>query len=326
MNWKLGFTAAAALCALLPFVLPQYTMTIAVEALIFGLFAMSLDLMVGYCRLYSFGHAAAYGLGAYSCGMLLTHLDLPLPIGIVLAVAITAVIAIPIAWVCTRSTGVSFSMLTLAFAQLGYATLYRFKEFTGGSDGIDGIPRPAGPFGTTVLQGKLGYYYLVVFCLFGSYLLCRAIVRSPFGAVLAGIRENEAKTRALGYNTRAYKMTTVVLAYAFGGLAGALYAPFAGFASPELFFWLASGRVLIMVIVGGAGTLIGPIFGGAGFLFVEHQLSQLTDLWPLIFGTIFIGFVMFAPQGIWGLIVRLFEKPPAAQGALAGEEASRAAS
>jgi len=326
VNWKLGFTAAAALCALLPFVLPQYTMTIAVEALIFGLFAMSLDLMVGYCRLYSFGHAAAYGLGAYSCGMLLTHLDLPLPIGIVLAVAITAVIAIPIAWVCTRSTGVSFSMLTLAFAQLGYATLYRFKEFTGGSDGIDGIPRPAGPFGTTVLQGKLGYYYLVVFCLFGSYLLCRAIVRSPFGAVLAGIRENEAKTRALGYNTRAYKMTTVVLAYAFGGLAGALYAPFAGFASPELFFWLASGRVLIMVIVGGAGTLIGPIFGGAGFLFVEHQLSQLTDLWPLIFGTIFIGFVMFAPQGIWGLIVRLFEKPPAAQGALAGEEASRAAS
>jgi branched-chain amino acid transport system permease protein len=326
VSWKLGFTAAAALCALLPFVLPQYTMTIAVEALIFGLFAMSLDLMVGYCRLYSFGHAAAYGLGAYSCGMLLTHLDLPLPLGIVLAVAITTVIAVPIAWVCTRSTGVSFSMLTLAFAQLGYAMLYRFKEFTGGSDGIDGIPRPAGPFGTTVLQGKLGYYYLVVFCLFGSYLLCRAIVRSPFGAVLAGIRENEAKTRALGYNTRAYKMATVVLAYAFGGLAGALYAPFAGFASPELFFWLASGRVLIMVIVGGAGTLIGPILGGAGFLFVEHQLSQLTDLWPLIFGTIFIGFVMFAPQGIWVLIVRLFEKPPAAQEALAGEEASRAAS
>lgn len=325
MNWKLGF-AAAALCALLPLVLPQYMLTIAVEALIFGLFAMSLDLMVGYCRLYSFGHAAAYGLGAYSCGMLLTHLHLPLPLGIVLAVAITTVIAVPIAWVCTRSTGVSFSMLTLAFAQLGYAMLYRFKEFTGGSDGIDGIPRPAGPFGMTVLQGKLGYYYLVLFCLFGSYLLCRAVVRSPFGAVLAGIRENEAKTRALGYNTRAYKTTTVILAYAFGGLAGALYAPFAGFASPELFFWLASGRVLIMVIVGGAGTLIGPILGGAGFLFVEHQLSQLTDLWPLIFGTIFIGFVMFAPQGIWGLIMRMFEKPPAAQEALAGEEASRAAS
>ncbi len=139
-------------------------------------------------------------------------------------------------------------------------------------------------------------------CLLGSYLLCRAIVRSPFGAVLAGIRENEAKTIALGYNTRAYKIATVVLAYGFGGLAGALYAAFAGFASPELFFWLTSGRVLIMVVVGGAGTLIGPILGGVSFVFLEHHLSQVTDLWPLIFGTIFIVFVMFAPQGIWGIL------------------------
>jgi len=147
---------------------------------------------------------------------------------------------------------------------------------------------------------------LVLGCLFGSYLLCRAIVRSPFGAVLAGIRENEAKTIALGYNTRAYKITTVVLAYGFGGLAGALYAAFAGFASPELFFWLTSGRVLIMVIVGGAGTLIGPILGGVSFVFLEHQLSQVTDLWPLIFGTIFMAFVMFAPQGIWGILTSRF--------------------
>jgi branched-chain amino acid transport system permease protein len=308
VNWKLGLFAAAVLCGLLPLALPQYTLTIVVEALIFGLFAMSLDLMVGYCRLYSFGHAAAYGVGAYSCGLLLTHLQLPLLAGILLAVTITVLIAIPIAWVCTRSTGVSFAMLTLAFAQLGYAMLYRFKEFTGGSDGIDGIPRPPGPFGIAIFQSKLGYYYLVAFCLFASYLICRAVVSSPFGTVLAGIRENEAKMRTLGYNTRSYKMATVVLAYGFGGLAGALYAPFAGFASPELFFWLTSGQVLIMVIVGGAGSLIGPILGGAGFLFLENQLSQFTDLWPLIFGTVFIGFVMFAPQGIWGSIKRWFEK------------------
>jgi branched-chain amino acid transport system permease protein len=310
VNWKLGFAGTVLTCALLPFVLPQYTLTIVVEALIFGLFAMSLDLMVGYCRLYSFGHAAAYGLGAYSCGLLLLYFDLPLPLGILLAVSITVLVAIPIAWVCTRSTGVSFAMLTLAFAQLGYAMLYRFKEFTGGSDGIDGIPRPPGPFNITWLQSKLGYYYLVLFCLFGSYLLCRAIVRSPFGTVLAGIRENEAKTRALGYNTRAYKLATVVLAYGFGGLAGALYAPFAGFASPELFFWLTSGRVLIMVVVGGAGTLVGPILGGGIFLFLENELSQLTDLWPLIFGSIFMGFVMFAPQGIWGVVIKWLVRSP----------------
>src|SRR5207302_10828111 len=170
-------------------------------------------LMVGYCRLYSFGHAAAYGLGAYCAALILTHLQVPLVIGIALAVLVTVVIAAPIAWICTRSTGGSFAMLTLAFAQLGYAMLFRFRDVTGGSDGLVGIPRLAGPFGFGWFQGKLGYYYLVLGCLLGSYLLCRAIVRSPFGAVLAGIRENEAKTIALGYNTRAYKITTVVPAY-----------------------------------------------------------------------------------------------------------------
>ena len=284
--------------------MPQYSLTIIIAALIFGLFAMSLDLMVGYCRLYSFGHAAAYGFGAYSAGLVLIHWQLPLPYGIALAVLFTMLAAIPVAWICTRSTGVSFAMLTLAFAQLGYAMLFRFRDLLGGSDGITGIPRPPGPFGMQWFQGKTGYYFLVLGCLLGSWLLCRAIVRSPFGAVLAGIRENEAKTIALGYNTRAYKITTVVLSYAFGGLAGALYAGFAGYASPELFFWLTSGQVLIMVVVGGAGTLIGPILGAVFFVVLEHQLSQVTDLWPLVFGSVFMAFVLFAPQGIWGLVGR----------------------
>ena len=303
-----------ALCAAAPLASP-FTLTLLTEALIFGLFAMSLDLMVGYTRLYSFGHAAAYGLGAYATALMLLHFQLPLPLGILSGVALSVVVAVPIAWVCTKSTGVSFAMLTLAFAQLGYAMLYRFKDVTGGSDGIGGIPRPPGPFGLAVFQGKLGYFYLVVGCLVGSYLLCRLLVTSPFGAVLAGIRENENKMRALGYNTRAYKWAVVVFAYGFGSLAGALYTPFAGFVAPELFFWLVSGRVLIMVIVGGAGTLIGPIIGGAFFLILEHQLSEVTEFWPLIFGAVFIAFVMLAPEGIWGLVrkyARSEEAPRAA--------------
>jgi branched-chain amino acid transport system permease protein len=311
---------AVLLCALAPFA-PPYTLTLLTEALIFGLFAMSLDLMVGYTRLYSFGHAAAYGLGAYATALMLLHFGLPLPLGILAGVALSVVVAVPIAWVCTKSTGVSFAMLTLAFAQLGYAMLYRFKDITGGSDGIGGIPRPPGPFGLNAFQGKIGYFYLVMFCLAGSYFLCRTLVRSPFGAVLAGIRENEAKMRALGYNTRAYKWAVVVVAYGFGSLAGALYTPFAGFVAPELFFWLVSGRVLIMVIVGGAGTLIGPIIGGAFFLMLEHQLSETTELWPLIFGAVFIAFVMLAPEGIWGLVTKLTRAKPARDEA----EAPRAA-
>jgi branched-chain amino acid transport system permease protein len=325
VNWRIHFAVTAAACAILPLVVPQHSLTILVEALIFGLFAMSLDLLVGYCRLYSFGHAAAYGLGAYCYALILTHMPLSLPAGLLLATLVTAVIAVPIAWICTRSTGVSFAMLTLAFAQLGYAMLFRFRDVTGGSDGLVGIPRHPGPFGIDWFQSKAGYYYLVLGCLLGSYLLCRAIVRSPFGAVLAGIRENEAKTVALGYNTRAYKIATVVLAYGFGGLAGALYAAFAGFASPELFFWLTSGRVLVMVIVGGAGTLIGPILGGVSFVFLEHHLSQVTDLWPLIFGTVFIVFVMYAPQGIWGILTSRFKARREAVVSDTGKEASGAA-
>jgi ABC-type branched-chain amino acid transport system, permease component len=326
MRDRLVIALTVALLCLVPLVVPTFTLTLIIEALIFGLFAMSLDLLVGYTRLYSFGHAAAYGLGAYSTALILLHFNLPLPVGIIAGVAISVVIAIPIAWVCTKSTGVSFAMLTLAFAQLGYAMLFRFKDFTGGSDGIGGIPRPAGPFGLDFFQSKSGYFYLVVFCLVGSYLLCRAIVTSPFGAVLAGIRENEAKTRALGYNTRAYKMAVVVMGYGFGSLAGALYTPFAGFVAPELFFWLVSGRVLIMVIVGGAGTLIGPILGGVFFVFLESQLSEVTNLWPLIFGSTFIAFVMLAPEGIWGLVTKRYRPKRAEPGDGEDGETSRAAS
>jgi branched-chain amino acid transport system permease protein len=308
-----GVVAAAAVLALAPLVFPTYGMTLLTEALILGLLAMSLDLMVGYTRLVSFGHAAAYGFGAYACGWLLLHTSLPMLAAIPLAALLAGVLAIGVAWVCTQATGVSFSMLTLAFAQLLYAVAYKWTSVTGGSDGLAGIPRRPGPFGLHVVATRNGYYYLLLIVLLGAYLFCRALVRSPFGAVLRGIRENEAKTLALGYNTRAYKIAVVALSYALGALAGGLYAPFAGFANTELLFWLLSGQVLIMVIVGGTGTLIGPILGAAFFLTVEHQLSNYTEAWALFFGLIFIGFVIFAPEGIWGLIRARFRGRSAAE-------------
>src|SRR5262249_56163336 len=127
-----------------------------------GVVAWRLVLRVGYCGVYWLGDAGAYGVGAYATALIVLHLQLPLPVGILLAVAVTLITAVPIAWICTRSTGVSFAMLTLAFAQLGYAMLFRFRDTLGGSDGLVGIPRPAGPFGMTWFHGKLGYYYLVL--------------------------------------------------------------------------------------------------------------------------------------------------------------------
>jgi len=300
-GWRLLCLAAMVLAAA-PFGLPPFAMTLLTEALILGLFAMSLDLMVGYTRLISFGHAAAYGLGAYTCGYLALHTTLPLPFAVLAAALLAGVVAIGVAWVCTLATGISFSMLTLAFAQLLYALAFKWTSVTGASDGLAGIPRRAGPFGMTALGTRNGYYYLVLACMLGGYGLCRSLVNSPFGAVLRGIRENEAKTLSLGYNTRLYKIAVVTLSFALGGLAGALYAPFAGFANTDLLFWLFSGQVLIMVIVGGQGTLVGPILGAAFFMLVEHVLSAYTDSWALFFGLIFIGFVMFAPEGIWGIL------------------------
>jgi branched-chain amino acid transport system permease protein len=300
-NWRLFFLAAIVLAAA-PFGLPPFAMTLLTEALILGLLAMSLDLMVGYTRMISFGHAAAYGLGAYTCGFLALHTAMPLPFAVLAATLLAGVLAIGVGWVCTLATGISFSMLTLAFAQLLYALAFKWTSVTGASDGLAGIPRRAGPFGLTVLATRNGYYYLVLASMLGAFALCRSLVNSPFGAVLRGIRENEAKTLSLGYNTRLYKIAVVAISFALGGLAGALYAPFAGFANTDLLFWLFSGQVLIMVIVGGQGTLVGPILGAAFFMLVEHVLSAYTDSWALFFGLIFIGFVMFAPEGIWGIL------------------------
>jgi branched-chain amino acid transport system permease protein len=299
---KIVAIGAAAIMALLPLALPPYAMTLLTEALILGLFAMSLDLMVGYARLISFGHAAAYGFGAYACGNFLLHTSMPVPVAVLLSGLLGAVVAIGVGWVCTQATGVSFSMLTLAYAQLLYAVAFKWTAVTGASDGLAGIPRNPGPFGVTWWSSKAGFYYLTLGCLAGAFLFCRALVASPFGAVLRGIRENEAKTLGLGFNTRHYKIAIVAISYGLAGIAGALYAPFAGFANTELLFWLQSGQVLIMVIVGGTGTLIGPILGAVFFLYVQQQLSNYTDSWALFFGVIFILFVLFLPQGIWGFL------------------------
>src|SRR5665213_4304889 len=163
----LGIILAAAVLALAPFGLPLYAMTLLTEALILGLFAMSLDLMIGYTRLISFGHAAAYGLGAYASGWLLLHTQLPLLFAVPLAALLAGLVAIGVGWVCTQATGVSFSMLTLAYAQLLYAVAFKWTPVTGASDGLAGIPRNRGPFGLTWTT-KAGFYYLTLACLLGA--------------------------------------------------------------------------------------------------------------------------------------------------------------
>ena len=251
-------------------------MTLLTEALILGLFAMSLDLMVGYTRLLSFGHAAAYGLGAYACGNLLLHTSMPLVFAVLLAAAVQRHRR------DRRRLGLHAGdrrVVLHADAGLRAIAVRGGLQMDAGHRRVRWTGRHSAqsrPVRHHRLQHASGFYYLVLACLLGAFVFCRSLVRSPFGAVLRGIRENEAKTLSLGYNTRHYKIAVVAISFALGGLAGALYAPFAGFANTELLFWLFSGQVLIMVIVGGAGTLIGPIIGAAFFMLVS-QPAQLVD-------------------------------------------------
>jgi len=305
MNLLYQFIAALLVLLLSSQVLPPFAVTLLTEVCILGLFAMSLDLMVGFAKLVSFGHAAAYGLGAYSCALLLLHTDIPLPLALALAVVFTAVVAVGIAWVCTMATGISFAMLTLAFGQLFYAIVVKWASVTNGSDGLVGISRTAGPFGWQGLASRDGFYLFCGVCLIAAYFACRLLIMSPFGRVLIGIRDNEKKVTALGLNTRYYKISVIVVSYALGGLAGALYVAFAKFASPDLVYWPVSGQVLIMVILGGSGTLLGPVIGAAFYMLVEYQLGIYTDAWALILGSIFILSVIFMPKGIWGLVSKL---------------------
>ena len=277
-------------------------MTLLTEALILGLFAMSLDLMVGYARLISFGHAAAYGFGAYACGNFLLHTSMPLPCAVLLAGSVGRDRR------DRRRLGLhpGHRRIVLHADPCVCATALRGRvQMDAGHRRVRRPGRhPAQP-GTVrghlvEQQGGILLSDAGLSC-WAHSVFCRELVRSPFGAVLRGIRENEAKTVALGYNTRRYKIAIVAISYGLAGLAGALYAPFAGFANTELLFWLLSGQVLIMVIVGGAGTLIGPILGAMFFLYVQQKLSTYTDSWALFFGVIFILFVLFIPEGIWGL-------------------------
>ncbi|WP_207537896.1 branched-chain amino acid ABC transporter permease [Sabulicella rubraurantiaca] len=290
----LAFIAAAGALGL---VLPAHATTLLTEALILCLFALSLDLLVGHARLTSFGHAGPWGFGAYVAAGMLLAWQVPLPVAVLAAGALTALLAIPVGWLCVRTGGVAFAMLSLAFAQLGYAVVFKWNAVTGGSDGLPGVPRAGlGEF----LAGREGYHLLVVAFLGAAYLLAWGFVRSPLGRVVAAVRENEQRAEALGHDPRRIRLVVFVLSYFLAGVAGALYAGFARYVSPELFFWTVSGHVLVMVVLGGAGTLVGPMLGALALFYMEHQLSALTESWGLALGLLFILVVIFAPRGLMG--------------------------
>ncbi len=284
---------------LLPF---SYAQAVLTDILIFGLFAMSLDLLLGYTGLVSFGHAAFFGVGAYMAGIAGIRLGSSVFITFPAAILAAALAALVIGFFSIRTAGVYFLMLTLAFSQMVYAIIFKLP-FTGGSNGLSGIPRPTLGLGLSIGDSN-SFYYFVLFVFLAAYWLMGRLVTSPFGRSLRGIKENESRMRAVGYGVQRYKLAAFVIAGAFAGAAGALRAYFNFFVAPDTLYWTTSGTVLVMVIIGGAGTLLGPVLGAGLVLVLQNLISSYTERWPLLLGAIFVLFVLRAPFGIVGLIAR----------------------
>lgn len=273
------------------------------EILIYAIWAVSLDLLVGYTGLVSFGHAAYFGLGAYAGALVMMRVVRDPFAGILGGLAFAALAALLLGHVSVRLPGIAFSMLTLAFAQMFYTIAFKWRDFTGGDDGLRSVPRPSFSLGplTVDAMDRSHLYWLTLLIMIVVAVFLRRVVRSPFGAVLQAIRENEERARFVGYDTHAYKFRAFVIAGAMAGVSGSLFALLKGFLAPNVLHWGLSGEVLMMAILGGLGTLFGPMLGAGVFMVTKEVLTTYTEHWQLILGPLFVIMVLLAPGGIVGM-------------------------
>jgi len=302
---RLFLLLSLAALTVLPFVVGEFYLDLFTNLIIMGIFAMSLDLLIGYTGLVSFGHAAFFGLTGYLLAIV-TPEAAGLSIWISLPVALigAALAALIIGWFSVRTSGVYFIMITLAFAQMMF---YYFNENgdLGGSDGMFIFTKPQvfiGNYEVVDLSKPMTVYYLVLLSLAASYLTLKRILNAPFGQVIQAIRVNEHRTLALGYNTKNYKLVVFIIAGTLAGFAGYLEALSTGIVSPGALNWHESGLVMMVVILGGMGTLYGPVIGAFVLGLLHDQVQEITEYWLLVQGIFVILVVLFLPKGLAGLI------------------------
>lgn len=274
---------------------------IAVNILIYGLFALGFNLLYGYAGLLSFGHSALFGAGAYACGIALTRFGLPWWLGIVLAVAAGMAMAAAMGALAVRTRGIYFAMVTLALSQCVYYVALQATGWTGGENGLRGIRLTTiGPL--NFVDPTTRYYVVAVIVIAALFVLSR-ILASPFGAVLEAVRENEMRARACGFDVRATRFLAFTLSGAFCGLAGALQALHLGIVPLETLSYQTSGQAVMMALLGGMGTFFGPFIGAGLFLLLENIVSLYTVHWQLLVGVTYIACVLFFPLGVWGTVL-----------------------
>lgn len=300
LYWLLGTSAASAAAA--PF-LPNYYVGLLAQVLIFALFAMSLDCLVGYAGMPSLGHSAFFGAGAYAAGLLALHGTQSFWVCAAAGLGGALLVGAFFGLLTVRTEGSSFLMITLALSQLLWGVAFKWRTVMGGEDGLSGIARPR-----LGLPWDLGtphsffYFVLLWFVVVSVGLL--VYVRSPFGLALRGLRESESRMEALGYHVWAHKYLGYVFAAGVAGFSGVLFVYYNGFVSPNYLGVPFSAKALLMVILGGAGTIFGSLLGSAVIVLLEHVVSDFTARWMMVIGAIYVLVVLFFPKGILGNLGR----------------------
>jgi branched-chain amino acid transport system permease protein len=289
--------------ALFPWIAPYEAL--AVNILIFGLFAMGFNLIYGYAGMLSFGHAALFGLGAYGCGVPIAKFGAPWFLALPLGMCIAGLAAAVIGWFATRSRGIYFAMVTLALSQVVYYVAFQWVSLTGGEDGLRGVSVPSiAILGVrlNLLEPTTKYYGVLIIVALALWIFSR-ILNSPFGAVLEAIRENERRAQACGYDVQRTRWLAFILSGLFSGLAGALYALHLSIVPIETLNYFTSAIVLMMTLLGGMGTFFGPFLGALVYLLLQDVVTVITVHWQLVVGVLFVFLILFFPRGIWGSLM-----------------------
>jgi branched-chain amino acid transport system permease protein len=309
-NWTAAIITIV-LLVLLPFVLRalgrpgEYWIWVTTEMIIMALFALSLNLILGFGGMVSFGHAAFFGVGAYTLALLMKKAGIPLLPALAAAPLAAALAAGIIGWFCVRLIGLYFAILTLAFGQLLFMIVFQWYTFTGGDDGIHGIARPD-------FLGPTNFYLFCLLIFLVSFFVMRMITRSPFGLAVRITRENAERAKFIGINVRRCQLLNFIIAGAFAGLAGGLFTELNRFAQTDYLHWSKSAEPILACLVGGMYSLVGPAIGSSVLIFlniiIQHIHQSLVEIWAMVLGFILLVAVLFAPEGLVGLYEKATRK------------------
>jgi branched-chain amino acid transport system permease protein len=297
--WRLLLLFGVAL--ILPVIISEFWVLVMTEILIMGVFAMSFNLLFGYMGQLSFGHAAYFGIGAYTTGLMITGGHLPLPVCMLSSMVVAGLLGALLGFFIVRLTGIYFAILSMAFGQFIFYVIFKWVSFTGGDNGLQGINPP------DFLSSAYAYYYFTLIVVTACVFAMWVITRSAFGYSMMAIRDNMERTRFIGVNIRKYMLINFVIATVFAGLAGSLFAILTRSIAPQIAGWENSGLPVFMTVIGGASNFFGPMVGAVVYVFLSSFVTGFTQYWPIVIGSILIFIVLFLPKGVsgvWKMIVQ----------------------